>query len=51
MVVSDVLGPGDAGFWDPAFSGTRVWFDYPRWGDGSTAGVNDRIIDRLMQRR
>lgn len=103
MVVSDVLGPGDAGFWDPAVSGTRVWtpvepgvevacatgfapviscstldmrdltspqrslqfvdlptfsgpplrvwFDYPRWGDGSTAEVNDRIMDRLMQRR
>ncbi|WP_010540999.1 hypothetical protein [Dietzia alimentaria] len=103
MVVSDVLGPGDVGFWDPAVSGTRVWtpvapgvevacatgftpviscstldmrdltspqrslqfvdlptfsgpplrmwFDYPRWGDGSTAEVNDRIIARLMQRR
>lgn len=102
MVVSDVLGPGDPGFWDHAIDGTRVltpvepgvqvacatgfvpviscstldmrdlsspqrtlqfidmptlggpplrmWFDYPRWGDGSTAEVNERIIDRWMQR-
>lgn len=101
MVVSDVLGPGDPGFWDPAISGTRVltpvepgvevacatgfdpviscstldmrdltspqrslqfvdvptggpplrmWFDYPRWGDGSTAAVNERVIGWWMQR-
>ncbi|HHU11265.1 MAG TPA: hypothetical protein GXZ60_14830, partial [Intrasporangiaceae bacterium] len=102
MVVSDVLGPGDPGFWDPAVSGTRVltpvepgvevacatgfdpviscstldmrdltspqrslqfvdgptlggpplrmWFDYPRWGDGSTAAVNERVIGWWMQR-
>ena len=102
MVVSDVLGPGDAGFWDPAVGGTRVWtpvepgvevacatgfvpviscstldmrdltspqrtlqfvdvpalggaplrvwFDYPRWGDGSTAAVNERLIGWWMQR-
>lgn len=22
----------------------RMWFDYPRWGDGSTPEVNERII-------
>lgn len=102
MVISDVMGPGDPGFWDPAVSGTRVltpvepgarvacatgfepviscntldmrgrpspqrelgfvdvptlggplrvWFDYPRWGDGSTAEVNERIIGWWMERR
>ncbi|MCD2263047.1 hypothetical protein K3888_10070 [Dietzia aurantiaca] len=102
MVVSDVMGPGDPGFWDPAVVGTRVltpvepgvkvacatgfepvlscstldmrelgspqrtlqfidvptlgeplriWFDYPRWGDGSTAAVNERIIGLWMERR
>lgn len=102
MVVSDVMGPGDPGFWDPAVSGTRVltpvepgvrvacatgfepviscntldmrdlgspqrqlgfvdvptlggplrvWFDYPRWGDGSTGEVNERIIGWWMERR
>lgn len=25
MVVNDVLGPQDPGFWDPAVPGTRVW--------------------------
>lgn len=102
MVVSDVLQPGDPGFWNPALSGTRVltpvepgvevacatgfvpviscstldmrdltspqrslqfvdvptlggpplrlWFDHPRWGDGSTAELNERIIGLWMQR-
>lgn len=100
QVVTDVLGPQDAGFWDPAVAGTRVltpvepgvevacatgfepviscssldmrtlgspqrslqfvdvptlggplrmWFDYPRWGDGSTGAVNARLIDALMK--
>lgn len=25
MVVHDVIGPNDPGFWDPAVPGTRVW--------------------------
>lgn len=28
----------------------RMWFDYPHGGDGSSAAVNERIIDRLMKR-
>lgn len=28
----------------------RMWFDYPRWGDGSTAAVNERVIGWWMQR-
>lgn len=103
MVVSDVLQPGDPGFWDPAVNGTRVltpvepgvevacatgfhpviscstldmrdltspqrslqfvdvptlggpplrmWFDYPRWGDGSTGAVNERIIGWWTEQR
>lgn len=96
QVVTDVLGPRDPGFWNPAVNGTRVltpvepgvevacatgfepviscstldmrdftpqrslgfidvptiggpalrmWFDYPRWGDGSTGDVNRRVIE------
>lgn len=101
QIVTDVLGPQDAGFWDPAVPGTRVltpvepgvqvacatgfepviscstldmgtpgsaqrplqfvdvptlggplrmWFDYPRWGDGSTGELNERLITTLTRR-
>lgn len=102
QIVSDVLGPRDPGFWNPAVAGTRVltpiepgvevacatgfdpviscsrvkrsglpaqrqlgfvdvptfsgpgirvWFDYPRWGDGSTGEVNRRVLEELQARR
>lgn len=100
QVVTDILGPQDAGFWDPAVPGTRVltpvgpgvsvacatgfepviscstldmftqgaaqrslqfvdvptlggplrmWFDYPRWGDGSTGAVNAKVIETFTR--
>ncbi|MDN5722036.1 MAG: hypothetical protein L0H20_03390 [Corynebacterium sp.] len=28
----------------------RVWFDYPRWGGGSTAAVNEQLIERWQEK-
>lgn len=51
----DVTSPQrQLGFVDaPTLGGPalRLWFDYPRWGDGSTASANDRVIDWWEQRR